>query len=402
MKSVISPPGLFQIELTSFCNIDCTMCARSYGLTRPVKHMEIELFKKIVDQSALYKMPIHWLHHFGETLMYPYLEEALLYFKKHGYGPGSISTNALLLDDKKIDILLQYDREVLCCIDTMDAEAYKNIRNNDHFERVKNNITHFIKKRNDSKSNVKIAIQLLRTNHNIDENIHEMMDYFGNHEAVRFIEKRTDKHPNGEDITIGKSYSPKSDTSKCIKIFSELNVLSDGRIAPCCWDADGAQIIGNVHTQTIAEIWQGIKHIELQNDLKNGNFAQLSLCEKCTDPVTDPVSHNSYGLIELINSYAKQWMAQNKKVAIAPVNNLMIELFDKSLLNQVNVVAFCDSNYTEKKIPFEIPLVTFEELAQIKPEVLFIFSPKFSSEIYFQQKHWQTHGIEIVVLGEYL
>ena len=47
MADAIKAPGLFQVELTNYCNIDCTMCARSAGLKRPIGHMDLELSKKL-------------------------------------------------------------------------------------------------------------------------------------------------------------------------------------------------------------------------------------------------------------------------------------------------------------------------------------------------------------------
>ncbi|WP_423856527.1 hypothetical protein [Aeromonas veronii] len=38
----------------------------------------------------------------------------------------------------------------------------------------------------------------------------------------------------------------------------------------------------------------------------------------------------------------------------------------------------------------------------MKPDAILIFSPAYSTEIYFQQKHWREENIEIVVLGEFL
>lgn len=123
---------------------------RAYGLGT---------FKKIVDQSREYQMPIHWLHHFSDTLIYPKLREALRYFKANSYGPRNVSTNAILLNDDKIDMLLEYGGNVLCCIDTMDPVAYKKIRNNNHFEKVKHNIEKFITERDRRNSDTTTTIQ---------------------------------------------------------------------------------------------------------------------------------------------------------------------------------------------------------------------------------------------------
>lgn len=398
MAGIIKAPGLFQVELTNYCNIDCTMCARSAGLKRPIGHMDLELFKKIVDQSREYQMPIHWLHHFGDTLIYPKLREALRYFKNHGYGPGNVSTNAILLNDDKIDMLLEYGGSVLCCIDTMDPDAYKKIRNNNYFEKVKNNIEKFIVERNRRKSDTIITIQFLRTAHNMDEDLTNMMDHFGQHDNVRFIEKRTDKHPKGGDITIVALDDEFNHKRTCFKIRSELCVLWTGECVPCCWDADGEQIIGDVRNESLAEIWLGERHKKMQQQLYKGEEGVLSLCDKCTGPISD----NIMGLREQVNAHALRWINEGKKVVLAAASKAMFDLYEKTQLRNLNVAAFCDINPEGKVPPVNIPVLPYSEIERIKPDAILIFSPAYSTEIYFQQKHWREKNIEIVVLGEFL
>lgn len=398
MSTDSKAPGLFQVELTNYCNIDCTMCARSAGLKRPIGHMDINLFKKIVDQSKQYKMPIHWLHHFGDTLIYPKLNEALQYFKKHGYGPGNVSTNAILLNNEKIDILLDYNSSVLCCIDTLDSIAYKKIRNNKHFEKVKSNIENFITERDRRNSDTKIIIQFLRTSHNMDEDLTTMMDYFGKHENVRFIEKRTDKHPNGGDITVVSVEEKFNNKRSCFKIRNEFCILWTGECVPCCWDADGEQIIGDVREETIAEIWQGERHKTMQQQLYNGMEGSLPLCDKCSGPVCDDI----IGLSEQVNAHALRWIKERKKVVLAAASNAMFDLFEKTQLKNLDVAAFCDIKPEGKHAPNGIPVVPYSEIENINPDAILIFSPAFSTEIYFQQRHWRERNIEIIALGEFL
>lgn len=391
-------PGLFQVELTNYCNIDCTMCARSAGLKRPIGHMDIELFKTIVDQSKKFEMPIHWLHHFGDTLIYPKLREALQYFKQHGYGPGSVSTNAILLNDEKIDMLLEYGGNVLCCLDTMDPVAYKLIRNNNHYERVRHNIEKFIAERDRRNSDTKIVVQFLRTANNMDEDLTAMMDHFGLHQNVRFIEKRTDKHPNGGDITIISPDHKVDNKRTCLKIQSELCVLWTGECVPCCWDADGEQIIGDVREENIASIWQGHKHKEMQHQLQTGIKGCLSLCDKCSGPISD----NIFGISEQVNAYADRWIKENKRVVLASANPAMFGVCERTRIRDANVVAFCDLKPEGKAAPGGIPVLPYSAIESLRPDVLFIFSTGYSTEIYFQQKHWRDQGIEVVVLGEFL
>lgn len=396
----VAPPSLFQIELTGYCNIDCAMCARSAGLKRPIGHMDIELFKELVDQSAFYKMPIHWMHHFGETLLYPHLREALRYFRANGYGPGHVSTNAIALNAEHIDILLESASYVLCCIDTLDPEAYVKIRNNKHFERVKQNIENFITERNRRNLNTKIVIQFLRTRHNYDEDITRMMEHFGAHQNVKYIEKRTDKHPNGGDITIfgGKFDKHAVARATCPKMSNELAILWSGECVPCCWDADGEQVIGNVLNNTIGEIWQNETHRRFQQSLKDGVHTELPLCKKCTGPVDDA----NFGIIEQVNAWTKEWVANGDRVVIAPASLANYSLLKTSQLSQANIVGFVDAVPDKERPASPYPVLPYSALDELKPDSIFIYSPSASTDIYFQLRHLRERGVKLYTLGGHL
>jgi sulfatase maturation enzyme AslB (radical SAM superfamily) len=281
------PPELFQVELTAHCNSHCSMCARSSGLTRAIGHMDLGLFKEIVDQSKHHHMPIGWLHHFGETLMYPKLREALSYFRARGLGNGAVSTNAILLDKEHIDVLLENAKVILCCIDTLDPEAYQKIRCNDKFDTVRSNIQQLIAERNRRGVDCKIAIQLLRTKFNRDEDIGEMADYFGRHPNLQFFEKLVVRHPGTADVTVSKRANILANKTKCRAMSVQLCVLWTGECVPCCWDANGEQVIGDFIKQRLIDIWQGARHKELQQLLGQGAFSRLPLCEKCAGPSGD-------------------------------------------------------------------------------------------------------------------
>jgi len=393
----VQPPGLFQVELTGHCNINCAMCARSAGLTRPTKHMDLDLFKEIVDQSKFYQMPIGWMHHFGETLMYPHLREALSYFKEHGLGNGAISTNAILLNEEKRDILLENSKYILCDMYSMNPDAYKNIRNNKFFTRVRNNIANLIAERDKRGVDCKIVVQFLRTSFNKDESISDMMDYFGRHDNLKYIEKGTVRHPNGGDIAIYNSTNKQDYRIGCYMAKRQLVVMCTGECASCCWDADGEQIVGDVRKQTIADIWQGHEHRQLQARLDAGDFSALPLCAKCSGPDTGDEAR----LVEQVNVYVADWKARNAKVVIGPYSESMYRIIVNSRMNEIAPYIY-GNDLAKIPMPAWARTVSAEGIAELKPDVVFIYSPDLSAEAYFEMKHHRDHGAEVVVIGSFI
>jgi sulfatase maturation enzyme AslB (radical SAM superfamily) len=388
----IPPPGLFQVELTNFCNLNCAMCARSTGLNRPLGHMDIDLFREIVDQSYHHDMPIHWFHHFGEPLLYPHFREAMSYFRKHGHGRGAISTNALLLDDDKIEILVENCRYVLCCVDSSVPEFYAQIRNNNHHQRVCDNVSKFIAARNRRGADCQIVIQFLRTQFNKDENIKDLMELFGDHPKLKYIEKRTDKHPMGLDLTVFSNPEDHTGKRTCAKARGELCILWDGTCVPCCWDADGQQPIGNISQQPICKIWQGELHRDFQQKLAEAKFDDLPVCRLCSGPVIEA----DFSLIGLINTSAETWKKANARIVVAPGNQRMADLIKASKLRENNILAFCDKNLLMHGTSLDgIPVQPYEAIDTLQPDVIFIYSALYGTEIYNSLKRYQDKGIQV-------
>ena len=393
----VPPPGLFSVELTGHCNINCAMCARSAGLTRPTKHMDIALFKEIVDQSKFYNMPIGWMHHFGETLMYPHLREALSYFKQNGLGNGAISTNAILLNEEKRDILLENSRYILCDMDSMNPDAYKNIRNNKFFTRVRDNIANLIAERDKRGVDCKIVVQFLRTSFNKDESISDMMDYFGHHDNLKYIEKGTVKHPRGGDIAIYSSVNKQDYRIGCYMAKRQLCIMCTGECASCCWDANGEQVVGDVRKQTIAEIWQGHEHRQLQARLDAGDFSELPLCAKCGGPDTGDEAR----VVEQVNLYVDDWKARNARVAIGPYSESMFRIIMNTRMSDIAPAIF-GTEHCNAPVPGWATAIKKDEVAALKPDVIFIYSPDRAAEAYFDMKHHRQNGSEVVVIGSFI
>lgn len=52
-RSLYLPPSWVQIEPTTKCNLRCTMCLRSHTCPDMSYDMSMEVFKLIIDQSAM-------------------------------------------------------------------------------------------------------------------------------------------------------------------------------------------------------------------------------------------------------------------------------------------------------------------------------------------------------------
>src|SRR4051812_10887300 len=89
------------IEISNVCNLQCTFCPE---VVRGKKFMEPEVFKKIAT-SAVPLTDEVCFHLMGEPLLHPNLEDYLNFCGTLGLRVN-LTTNGILLDDKRMEMLL--------------------------------------------------------------------------------------------------------------------------------------------------------------------------------------------------------------------------------------------------------------------------------------------------------
>jgi radical SAM protein with 4Fe4S-binding SPASM domain len=73
----------------------------------------------------------------------------------------------------------------------------------------------------------------------------------------------------------GENYHP------CNWLWKSLAIYWDGRVASCCADFSGDQVIGDVKTQSLREIWNGPGMVRLRELQVEGRHKDAPLCSGC-------------------------------------------------------------------------------------------------------------------------
>lgn len=151
----ISPgPKRLFIEPTITCNISCfaTHCNIESGIvnTRANKKMSFDLFKKIIDNTGPYLERLE-LFNYGEPFLNKLLPDMINYVRTNFPNVFTFtSTNGLVWknDDELIRIIKSGIHELVFSVDGASPETYSIYRNNEHFNRVINNMKQIVKLRN--------------------------------------------------------------------------------------------------------------------------------------------------------------------------------------------------------------------------------------------------------------
>ena len=69
--------------------------------------------------------------------------------------------------------------------------------------------------------------------------------------------------------------------NSCARALNTIMVLWDGRVALCCQDGEGEEILGDLTTQTIREVYNGGRALEVRQAHAEGRRCDVRLCANC-------------------------------------------------------------------------------------------------------------------------
>ena len=267
-------PSTIVIEPYNVCNLACTMCAYP-DLTRPKEQMDMELFKKVVDDAVNNNFKTLSLSLYNEPYMDNLIFERIKYAKEKGL-ETTITTNATLLTDELIQKTMSSGVDcVTFSIDSLDEEKYEKIRINASFKTTINNVKKMIGYR-EQLNLKKPMLTMSAVMHGDDHTLANMekelkgLDIY----AVAMRDNRKNGQPTHGHL---KSYP-------CWWPWNHLVVYSSGKIALCCMDYDNVHDLGDLKTKNIDEVWNSKVFKNIRELLLNGKGDQIELCKNCDIP----------------------------------------------------------------------------------------------------------------------
>ena len=71
----------------------------------------------------------------------------------------------------------------------------------------------------------------------------------------------------------------------CYRLWLTFTVLWDGRVSLCCADFDGRNVLGDLRTSTIREIWNAPAYVAVRGDHLDSGGPEI--CRSCDLPKKD-------------------------------------------------------------------------------------------------------------------
>lgn len=317
-------PSHVQIEITTFCNMDCLSCGRRYIVDKG-RHMSFEDFKQIYDQIRPVNINLSGL---GEPLLHPELFKIIRYCKQNG-SVVNFPTNLSISDSRIIEELVRSGiDQIKVSIDAASEATYKAVRGQDKFNTIIKNIRtigrlkekfgchhpevrfNFCLQRYNFEELPKLialarelsitSIYVQDLNYFSVEDEKSRLCGFSQQQLSRIFDdayqlsrklnvatnilnwKRNLKWLYNKTLPLDHF---QANAIRCSFPWISAFVDVDGGVKPCpvfVWDAQ-ADNLGNCLDKPFIDIWHGMQYQNLRGDFRR-NHRCLPICQRCVPP----------------------------------------------------------------------------------------------------------------------
>lgn len=264
------------IEITNNCNLNCSFCS---PVKKARRFMTTTEFKHILKEVSS-KTDYIYLHVKGEPLLHPNLIEFLNLAEKYNL-KVNLTTNGTLFS-KLVDKL-------------KDCKALHKINFSLHCEQDSHNYFQDIFANIDKLPKEIIIIYRLWTlkDGKLDKKstniVEKIKDYYNL--SPKIVEKiMTEKNIKiSSTIYVDKDNEFEWPDEKngaevngfCMALKTQIAILCDGTVTPCCLDSNGCIELGNIYRQSLETIISGERFKSLKRSFQERKITE-KLCLNCT------------------------------------------------------------------------------------------------------------------------
>jgi|GEM_PF-684105 radical SAM protein with 4Fe4S-binding SPASM domain len=296
-------PMILQVQTINRCNAACTFCPYPYTIHLQEKQvMDDALYTKIVDECV--NEPD--LHDFvpmskNEPLLDVKMEDRIAEFKEKAqpHQLVEIVTNGSPLTSNRIKRLLESGVDLLTVsVNAASEEVYNKVMVGLSWNRVVKNLE-TLAKENLAMVNVYLRFVSEQENRQDFKAFRKRWQKFNLFTFT--VNNRAGTVRNWESLIIRydgfisrlKRIAGSHIYPVCPYLFSMMHILENGDVPMCSNDWANRELLGNVRTQSIREIYNSPRMNQLRELMAQGKFEEIDACRECSfyhewmKPLTD-------------------------------------------------------------------------------------------------------------------
>ncbi|MFA4989761.1 MAG: radical SAM/SPASM domain-containing protein [Candidatus Omnitrophota bacterium] len=281
-------PWVIYIEPSGYCNLKCQFCPCGISREKLKKDfMPFKIFKKIIDDLSGFpdKVKLLRICGNGEPLMNKDIIPLLEYAQKKEVAEKiEMLTNGILLTNELIDRLPQNLNRIIVSIEGLGPEDYERICGvRIDFASLLGKLDALYARRGNCKIHIKIHHKAVSSEKEKDI----FFNLFSHRCNEIYVEKLVPMWPQLDSVHFTNEFrwleaGAVHKRRVCVQIFKGMQVQANGEVVPCCVDWDRINVLGDVQSDSIPDIWNGARLRHLQMEHLSGNKPKLKPCKDCT------------------------------------------------------------------------------------------------------------------------
>ena len=255
MKIPMDFPLIVNIDPTNACNLFCSMCPNSSSPVIKKGFMEMDLYKKIIEEIAQRKKRLYrfFLVKDGEPLLHKSILDMVALAKERNIAHVvTVVTNGVLMDKEKIGGFIRSGLDDIgISLDAATRETYRKAKGKDEFDRVQENILCLIEeKKRLNKKNPVIRLKFVETEENSQEKQAFIDKWKGKVEKLEI----NPLHNWAGSMEIGQTREMKKDAFRypCALLWYTMVINYTGDVSLCCIDYNWETVVGSVKESTLS------------------------------------------------------------------------------------------------------------------------------------------------------
>lgn len=231
------------------------------------------------------------LYNAGEVLLHPKLEEMLdiiREFKKKAkaqkisFPKIALLTNATVLDEKHIDILLKADilDHIRFSMDGGSREKFEEMRDRAKWNVFVKNVKNFCERNKQRAKPIPTGIITLIDYEKKMDTAWMSIEFQELLMTVDGYELRY-AHNWGGEVEIEELKNKPATKTGCSLLMHQLVLLTNGDITVCCADLNSKGVIGNVTKEKLWDIYRKPQRLLMLQKMMEGKKSEIELCKNC-------------------------------------------------------------------------------------------------------------------------
>lgn len=262
------------IEITNRCNLNCSFCSK---VEKKKKDMSLEEFEEVLKKVKDYTNYIY-LHVKGEPLLHRNIIEMINLANNYNL-KVNLTTNGTLFKEKA--------KELGNCtnLNKINFSLHSENNNENYFKDIFDNIKYL--------NNITVVYRLWTLKNNeLDkkstEIVNKIKDYYNlSTEVVEKIKKEKNIkisstiYVDKDNEFIWPVENDYKSSGYCYALKTQIAILSDGTVVPCCLDSNGKIELGNIFKESLEDIINKEKYQNLKKSFSDRKPCER-LCQSCT------------------------------------------------------------------------------------------------------------------------